>query len=103
MLHGVVLLADHGTVELASTLVVANHTSEDSEAALHLLVVSTDDVTEIGETSVEVSLGGTDGSLGLRAVLLHVLVLVGLGALHTGEVGVEPVASGCEVTGRRET
>merc|ERR1719482_1947952 len=101
--HGLGLLTDELTVELASGLVAADHTGEHLEAGLDLAGVGGDDVTEGVEASVEGSLGGADGSGGLLAVGRDGggvgLVLVGSLKLDVGETSVETLGRLGEVTG----
>merc|ERR1711981_1300475 len=105
--HGLGLLTDELTVELASGLVAADHTSEYLEAGLDLAGVGGDDVTEGVEASVEGSLGAADGSGGLLAVGRDGggvgLVLVGSLKLDVGELGVETLGGLGKVTGSLNT
>merc|ERR1719453_1096673 len=93
--HGLGLLTDELTVELASGLVAADHTGKHLEAGLDLAGVGGDDVTEGVEASVEGSLGGADGSVGL--------VLVGSLKLDVGKLGVETLGGLGKVTGSLNT
>merc|ERR1719183_3372109 len=93
--HGLGLLTDELTVELASGLVAADHTGEHLEAGLDLAGVGGDDVTEGVEASVEGSLGGADGSGGL--------VAVGSLKLDVGKLGVETLGGLGKVTGSLDT
>merc|ERR1711981_238990 len=101
--HGLGLLTDELTVELASGLVAADHTSEYLEAGLDLAGVGGDDVTEGVEASVEGSLGGADDSGGLLAAGRDGggvgLVLVGSLKLDVGKLGVETLGGLGKVTG----
>merc|ERR1719453_1258913 len=105
--HGLGLLTDELTVELASGLVAADHTGEHLEAGLDLAGVGGDDVTEGVEASVEGSLGGADGSGGLLAVGRDGgsvgLVLVGSLKLDVGKLGVETLGGLGKVTGSLNT
>merc|ERR1719352_1492983 len=105
--HGLGLLTDELTVELASGLVAADHTGEHLEAGLDLAGVGGDDVTEGVEASVEGSLGGADGSGGLLAVGRDGgsvgLVLVGSLKLDVGKLGVETLGGLGKVTGSLDT
>merc|ERR1719453_1492113 len=105
--HGLGLLTDELTVELASGLVAADHTGEHLEAGLDLAGVGGDDITEGVEASVEGSLGGADGSGGLLAVGRDGgsvgLVLVGSLKLDVGKLGVETLGGLGKVTGSLNT
>merc|ERR1719352_358734 len=105
--HGLGLLTDELTVELASGLVAADHTGEHLEAGLDLAGVGGDDATEGVEASVEGSLGGADGSGGLLAVGRDGgsvgLVLVGSLKLDVGKLGVETLGGLGKVTGSLNT
>merc|ERR1719213_57634 len=105
--HGLGLLTDELTVEVASGLVAADHTGEHLEAGIDLVGVGGDDVTEGVEASVEGSLGGADGSGGLLAVGRDGggvgLVLVGSLKLDVGKLGVETLGGLGKVTGSLDT
>merc|ERR1719197_1556587 len=105
--HGLGLLTDELTVELAGSLVAADDTGEHLEASLDLAGVGGDDVAEGVEASVEGSLGGADGSGGLLAVGRDGggvgLVLVGSLKLDVGKLGVETLGGLGKVTGSLDT
>merc|ERR1719197_1870786 len=105
--HGPGLRTDELTVQLASSLVGADDTSEHLKASLDLAGVGGDDVAEGVQASVQAVLGGADGSGGLLAVGRDGggvgLVLVGSLKLDVGKLGVETLGGLGKVTGSLDT